>query len=129
MNNKYIFGGTIIVVFLGLMIYLFTQTNVQYESSFTRVMESGKTVKATGSWVKEKGYQTDKQNKIFSFYIRDENGNEMKVLYKGAMPNNFESSTSVVVTGKYSDGVFYATDILTKCPSKYQEQPVQQAGA
>jgi cytochrome c-type biogenesis protein CcmE len=129
MNNKYIFGGTIIVVFLGLMIYLFTQTNVQYESSFAKVMESGKTVKATGSWVKEKGYQMDKQNKMFSFYIQDENGNEMKVVYKGAMPNNFESSTSVVVTGKYSDGVFYATDILTKCPSKYQEQPVQQAGA
>ncbi|NCS88105.1 MAG: cytochrome c maturation protein CcmE, partial [Ignavibacteria bacterium] len=32
MNNKYIFGGVIVTVFLGLMIYLFTQTNIQYES-------------------------------------------------------------------------------------------------
>lgn len=125
MKNKYLFGGAIIVVFLGVMIYLFTQTNVQYESSFTNVMESGKTVKATGSWVKEKNYEFDKENNVFSFYMKDEQGNVMKVMYHGTIPNNFESSTSVVVTGKYHEGIFHATDILTKCPSKYQEQPVQ----
>lgn len=127
MKNKYLFGGAIIVVFLGVMIYLFTQTSVQYESSFTKVMESEKTVKATGSWMKEKNYEIDKGNNIFSFYMKDEQGNVMKVMYHGTMPNNFESSTSVVVTGKYHEGIFHATDILTKCPSKYQEQPVQNA--
>jgi len=127
MKNKYLFGGIIIVVFLGIMIYLFTQTNVQYESSFVKVMQSGKTVKATGTWLKERSYEFDKENKILSFYIKDESGNIMKVVYHGVMPNNFESSTSIVVTGKYSNGVFHATDILTKCPSKYQEQSVQKA--
>lgn len=125
MKNKYLFGGGIIVVFLGVMIFLFTQTNVQYESSFSKVMESGKTVKATGSWIKERNYNIDKQNKVFSFYMKDDNGKEMKVVYQGTMPNNFESSTSVVCTGKFQNGVFYATDILTKCPSKYEEQPIQ----
>ena len=52
-------------------------------------------------------------------------GNEMKVIYEGAMPNNFESATSVVVTGSYRNGYFHAKDILTKCPSKYEEQKVQ----
>jgi cytochrome c-type biogenesis protein CcmE len=89
----------------------------------------GKTVKATGSWVKERNYDMDKENKIFSFFMKDVDGNVMKVMYHGAMPNNFESSTSIVVTGKYQDGVFHANDILTKCPSKYQEQSVQKAGA
>ncbi|MCX7798449.1 MAG: cytochrome c maturation protein CcmE [Melioribacter sp.] len=129
MKNKYMFGGIIIVVFLGLMIYLFTQTNVQYENDFAKVMKSGKTVKATGTWLRDRSYELDKTNKIFSFYIKDINGNVMKVIYHGAMPNNFESSTSIVVTGKYSNGVFQATDILTKCPSKYQEQTVQKAGS
>jgi cytochrome c-type biogenesis protein CcmE len=129
MKNKYMFGGGIIVVFLSVMIFLFTQTNIQYESSFTKIIEAGKTVKATGSWVKERNYEMDKQNKIFSFYMKDESGSVMKVMYHGAMPNNFESSTSVVVTGKYQNGVFHATDILTKCPSKYQEQPVQNASS
>lgn len=127
MKNKNLFGGAIIVVFLGVMVYLFTQTNIQYESSFEKIMTVDKTVKATGSWVKERNYTIDKQNRIFSFYMKDDNGTIMKVLYNGTMPNNFESCTSVVVTGKYQDGAFHATDILTKCPSKYQEQPLQNA--
>lgn len=129
MKNKYMFGGVIIVVFLGLMIYLFTQTNVSYESSFANVMNSNKMVKATGSWVKEKNYNFDKQNSIFSFYMKDETGSEMKVVYKGMIPNNFESCTSVVVTGKYQNGNFHATEILTKCPSKYQDQATQNANS
>lgn len=125
MKNKYIFGGFIIVVFLGIMGYLFTQSNIQYQDDFTQVMQTSKTVKATGSWVKEKNYQIDKVNKTFTFYMVDVNGNEMKVVYNGTIPNNFESATSVVVTGKYVEGSFHAKDILTKCPSKYEEQQVQ----
>jgi cytochrome c-type biogenesis protein CcmE len=122
MKNKYIFGGFIIVVFLGLMMYLFTQSNIEYADDFAKVMSSDKTVKATGSWVKEKNYQINNEQKTFSFFIADENGNEMKVIYEGTIPNNFESATSVVVTGKYQNGYFHAKDILTKCPSKYEEQ-------
>ncbi len=129
MKNKYMFGGAIIVVFLGVMIFLFTQTNVQYETSFDKVMASAKTVKATGSWIKDKNYQIDKSNNLFSFYMKDDRGKVMKVVYHGSIPNNFESSTSVVVTGRYANGYFNATDILTKCPSKYQDQSIQSAGS
>ena len=125
MKNKYIFGGFIIVVFLGLMIYLFTQSNIQYQDDFTKVMNTDKTVKATGSWVKEKNYHIDKKSKTFSFYMVDANGSEMKVVYNGTIPNNFETATSVVVTGKYQDGYFHAKDILTKCPSKYEGREVK----
>ncbi len=122
MKNKYIFGGFIIVVFLGLMMYLFTQSNIEYADDFSVVKTTDKTVKATGSWVKEKNYDINKDAKTFSFFMSDENGNEMKVIYEGTIPNNFESATSVVVTGKYQNGYFHAKDILTKCPSKYEEQ-------
>lgn len=122
MKNKYVFGGFIIVVFLGLMMYLFTQSNIEYADDFAQVKTTSKTVKATGSWVKEKNYSINKDEKTFSFFIKDEKGNEMKVVYEGTIPNNFESATSVVVTGKYQNGYFHAKDILTKCPSKYEEQ-------
>lgn len=122
MKNKYIFGGIIIVVFMGIMAYLFTQTNIKYENDFSKVIVSEKSVKATGSWVKAKSYHIDKEKNLFSFYMVDNKGIELKVVYKGAIPNNFESSTSVVVTGKFQDGYFYASDILTKCPSKYESQ-------
>jgi cytochrome c-type biogenesis protein CcmE len=102
--------------------YLFTQSNIGYERDFTEVMKKDKTVRASGSWIKEKSYDIDLQSRTFTFHLRDEFGNEMKVVYDGAMPNNFESATSVIVTGKYNDGYFHADDILTKCPSKYEER-------
>lgn len=122
MKNKYIFGGVIAVVFLSLMGYLFTQSNIQYESDFVKIMEKGKTVKATGKWVKAKNYDMDNAKKEFSFYMCDDKGTEMKVIYQGAIPNNFEVAQSIVVTGQYKEGTFHARDILTKCPSKYQDQ-------
>lgn len=128
MKSKYIFGGVIVTIFLALMIYLFTQSNIQYVNDFRVVKEKGKVCKATGSWVKEKSYEIDKANRTFSFYIVDNSGNEMKVIYNGTIPNNFESAVSVVVTGQYKDGNFHAKDILTKCPSKYEQQQAKTSG-
>lgn len=122
MKNKYIFGGFIIVIFLGLMGYLFTQSNIKYVTDFNTVMKENKTVKATGTWIKDKSYQIDRTKRTFTFYMEDATGNEMKVIYDGTMPNNFESAKSVVVTGKYQNGYFHASNILTKCPSKYEDQ-------
>jgi cytochrome c-type biogenesis protein CcmE len=128
MRNKYIFGGVIVAVFLTLMIYLFSQSNIQYENNFKTVMSKDKTVKATGSWVREKSYDINKESRIFSFYMVDQKGTEMKVVYEGTIPNNFESAQSIVVTGKYSGGYFHAKEILTKCPSKYQDQEAKSSG-
>lgn len=125
MNNKYIFGGVIIVVFLGIMGYLFTQTNIKYEDDFSNVVNSTRTVKAAGSLVKTKGFDYDKQKRILSFYLQDNHGKQIKVIYSGSMPNNFEVSKSVVVTGKYTGKYLEASDILTKCPSKYQDEMSQ----
>jgi cytochrome c-type biogenesis protein CcmE len=125
MKNKYIFGGFIILLFLGIMAYLFTQSNIKYESNFENVKSSDKVVKATGSWVKEKNYEMNKEHNTFSFFMKDVKGDEMKVVYEGVMPNNFETATSVVVTGSYRNGYFHAKDILTKCPSKYEQKTVQ----
>lgn len=120
MKARYYIGGAIILVFLGLLFYNFTRTNIEYESDFSKVMQSGKVCKASGVWVKEKSFQEDMQNRTFVFYLKDANNNEMKVIYRGTKPNNFEIATNVVVTGKYENGVFHATDVLTKCPSKYE---------
>ena len=40
MKNKYIFGGIIIAVFLILMGYLFTQSNIEYVDDFGKVIAS-----------------------------------------------------------------------------------------
>ncbi len=122
MNKKYLLGGIVVVLFLGMTMFLFMQSGMQYESDFSKVMTKSKAIKATGHWVKEKSYDQNLQDKTFTFVMADEKGTEMKVNFKGVMPNNFEMASSIVVTGKYENGVFHASDILTKCPSKYQDQ-------
>lgn len=125
--NRYFFGGAIIVVFLGLMFYLFSETKIDYENDFTAVKKSLRAVKAAGVWVREKGYSLDKQTGTFEFFMSDAKGEEMKVLFRGGMPNNFENSSSVLAVGKYQGGSFRATQILTKCPSKYETKPAPSA--
>ncbi|MFA8342633.1 MAG: cytochrome c maturation protein CcmE [Rhodothermaceae bacterium] len=122
MEKKYVLGGFVIVVFLGVMALLLSQSSIAYENDFSRIQKSDVTIRATGVWVKEKGYEMDKANNIFTFYIKDNKNVEVKVVYQGSIPNNFETATSVVVTGKYSNGIFNAATILTKCPSKYEER-------
>ncbi len=128
MKNKYLFGGFIIVVFVGLMGYLVTQSNIKYEDNINKIKTENRTVKATGQWVREKDYNYDSKSRMFTFYMKDEQGNQMKVVFNGAIPNNFKSAQSLVVTGKYQDGYFMANSILTKCPSKYQGQNIQSSG-
>ncbi len=125
MKNKYIFGTFIIVVFLGIMSYLFTQSNIKYENNFAVVKKENKIVKAMGSWIRDRNYVINKQDGTFTFYMKDEHNNVMKVVLNGMIPNNFKSASSVVVTGQYKDGYFHAKNILTKCPSKYESQNVK----
>ncbi len=52
----------------------------------------------------------------------------MPVLYTGVVPDTFKSDADVVVTGQLgADGTFVASDLLAKCPSKY-EAAEKQAG-
>ena len=63
--------------------------------------------------------QFDIKTMTLTFEGEDETG-RVKVVYPKGKPNNFEAATQVVVIGSYKDGVFYAEDMLVKCPSKYQ---------
>jgi cytochrome c-type biogenesis protein CcmE len=65
----------------------------------------------------------DTQAGAFSFFITDVNGDQLKVIYDGTKPGNFDQATSVVCVGKYETDAFYADKLLIKCPSKYQEAP------
>ncbi len=54
------------------------------------------------------------------FHLVD--GTEMfPVEYNGVVPDTFHHSETVVAEGRYTrEGVFQATNILVKCPSKYE---------
>ena len=50
-----------------------------------------------------------------------EGDKDMAVIYNGAQPSGFKAGSSILVEGEYhSDGVFRASQIILKCPSKYE---------
>lgn len=63
----------------------------------------------------------------FSFFMYDENKVKKQVIVSKPKPQDFERSVQVVVGGKMQDDVFYADNILLKCPSKYEGQGGDQA--
>ena len=58
----------------------------------------------------------------FSFWMYDDRGNHSKVIVSKPKPQDFEKSISVVLSGQMDGNVFRASNVLLKCPSKYQDQ-------
>jgi cytochrome c-type biogenesis protein CcmE len=119
MNIKIILAGVIIVAALVFGGISFVDTNVEY-TDFHTAASNHKKVQVKGSWVREKESEFDGTKSQFVFYMKDDNGEEVRVVLDGAKPNNFELAEAIVVKGRYQDGYFHANDILTKCPSKYE---------
>ncbi|MGM0903294.1 cytochrome c maturation protein CcmE [Mesobacillus maritimus] len=60
------------------------------------------------------------------FEIMDENELALPVYYKGVQPDNFTDDVIVIVEGFIGDnGVFEAEKVLTKCPSKYEGEDME----
>jgi cytochrome c-type biogenesis protein CcmE len=124
MSNKVktIIGIIIIVAVIAAIVPTFLSNKIEYVN-FNDAQHKTKTVEVKGTWLKDK--EAKFEGNKFSFYMKDDNNTEMKIVYDGAKPNNFEVAEAVVVKGKVKDGVFMANDILTKCPSKYEAKEMK----
>ena len=119
MNKKYIIGIAIILVFLVVGFLSLKDSKIEY-SNFKAASENHKTCQVKGSWMKDKESGFDAATNCYSFYMKDEGNTVTKVVLDGSKPNNFEMAESVVAKGKMTDGYFRASEVLTKCPSKYE---------
>lgn len=79
-----------------------------------------------GTLVKEKGMDFNPQQSanVFSFYFKDREGNERKVVANTDKPQDFELANEIVLVGQMKEDVFYAEGIQTKCPSKYTDEEI-----
>ncbi len=60
--------------------------------------------------------------------VTDPNGARMTVVYVGPKPDLLKDEAQAIVTGKIgADGVFYADELLLKCPTRYEEALPSQA--
>lgn len=120
MNVKTVIAAVIVVVFIIFGSYSFLESNVEY-TNISGAMKTQKKVQLKGTWNQDRESFFDAQKGKFTFYLIDEQGMECKVVLNGAAPNNFEIATSVVAKGRYTEeGFFEASEVLTKCPSKYE---------
>ncbi len=125
MNVKTIVAAVVVVGFIIFGSYSFFESNVEYVD-VAGAMKSHRKVQLKGTWNKDKEAFFDPATSRFTFYLVDDAGKECKVVLSGAAPNNFELATSVVAKGRYVEaGYFEATEVLTKCPSKYEAQGEQ----
>lgn len=60
--------------------------------------------------------------------VNDPTQPRLKVVYNGVMPDLMRNEAQAIVTGKLGqDGVFYAEELLLKCPTRYEEAVPDQA--
>jgi cytochrome c-type biogenesis protein CcmE len=119
MNIKIIIAAVVLVGAIIFASVSFVESNVEY-GDFRTAIESNKKIQVKGEWVKARESSFDASTSSFTFYMKDDSGEEVKVVLEGAKPNNFEIATSIVAKGRYKDGCFHASEVLTKCPSKYE---------
>ncbi len=119
MKRKHIIALVVAVAFIAIAAFALVDNKIDY-SDFQKAQSSGRRAQVSGTYDKDKGTQYDVKSNTFSFYMKDRQGYEMPVKYVGVKPNNFELAPSVVCVGKVEGGVFEASDIQTKCPSRYE---------
>jgi cytochrome c-type biogenesis protein CcmE len=124
MNRNIIIALVFIAV--GIIVFLSISKDVSTYASFEVAEKSGQTSKIVGQLSKDKPMIYDPQNapNEFTFFMKDADGLEKKVVLNKPKPQDFEMSEQIVVTGKMDGDVFKASEILMKCPSKYKDEEI-----
>lgn len=123
-RRKFLIGGVILICALGYLLYMGFGSTTAYYSTVSELLDAGDSI--YGQDIRVNGtvvpgsIDSDGVGLDHEFTITDEDG-DLLVIYHGVMPDAFEDGVDVVAQGKMQpDGIFYATAVLVKCPSKYE---------
>ncbi len=128
-QTKILLGAFVILGAIGFFIFNSLQGNQQYFLTLAEMKSKGdiaakETVRIGGN-LAPNTTKIDSKNVTAQFTITD-GANLLPVAYKGVLPDTFEKSTQVIAEGKMgSDGVFHASLVLAKCPSKYDPSKIE----
>ncbi len=111
----------------GLAIIMASSDDLNSYQTFADAGKSSRKVRIVGQLAKDKEmfYKPTENPNFFTFYVKDENGDEKRVVYLKEKPKDIEMSEKIVITGKMKGEDFYATGILLKCPSKYKDEELK----
>lgn len=154
--NKFVIGGFLILGAVVFLIWSSTAATSEYFLTIDELKAKGpevvdRNLRVSGAVIGDT-IKYDAQTLTLSFevahvpgdqaMIKDEGGlaealhqavidptrSRMKIVYVGPMPDLLRHEAQAIVTGKLGeDGVFYADELLLKCPTKYEEAVPEQA--
>lgn len=129
MKKKWLIGGVIIIAAVVYLLFLSFSSSVSYyvtvsefydretELTDTNIRVAGKITESPIDW--------DSEALELSFIITEGSKN-MTVIYHGSQPSGLKEGSNLMVEGKYeSDNVFRATQLILKCPSKYESVDIE----
>ena len=147
---KFIVGGLLIVAAIVYLIVTSTQASAQYFLTVDELTERigseiGRDVRVSGAVIGD-SVQYDPQSLTLEFSIahvpgdnseieaqgglgkvlydavNDPDRSRIQVVYIGPKPDLLRHEAQAIMTGELGDdGVFYADELLLKCPTKYEE--------
>ena len=128
-QTKVLLGAFIILAAIGFMVFSSLQGNQQYFLTLSEMKAKGdlvaKQTVRVGGGLAANTTKVNTKDVTAEFSITD-GTNVLPVYYRGVLPDTFEKSTEVIAEGKLgNDGVFQASLVLAKCPSKYDPAQVE----
>lgn len=153
---KFIVGGLLIVAAVVYLIASSTQASAQYFLTVDEVYEKGAdvmgrelrvsgavigdsieydpqtlTLKFTVAHIPGDNKEIDAQGglaEVLHQAVSDPTRNRLQVVHNGPKPDLLKNEAQAIMTGHLGeDGVFYADELLLKCPTKYEEAVPEQA--
>ena len=121
MKKTHIILIVIVAVLIGAIMVMFKDAGT-YAGFVMADDNKGQEFTVIGYLDKEAAMNFDARKTLFSFTATDKQGNKRKVVYNQPKPQDFERSEEITMKGFATDTAFIASEILMKCPSKYNEQ-------
>jgi cytochrome c-type biogenesis protein CcmE len=117
----------LLVLAIGLMAYAIARsagTYVKVDQLVGRAERwRGRTVWLGGRLVAGSLFSQKKQATQTHRFVLQWNGKRITVKYRGALPSSFVAGRQITARGAlHASGVFVATQITTRCPSKYKSK-------
>ncbi len=126
-KNRLVVVTVIILGLLAILLYSATRggNNLSYFKTVTEINNDstliGKSVRVGGKVIPK---TIVKSGTKATFKITDSK-NQITVTYSGALPATFADNIQVIAEGTYKKkGLVEAESLVTKCPSKYENQPI-----
>jgi len=117
----------LIVIAIAIATIIATYSSSSTYGSFSDAKKTASELHIVGHLDKGKElyYDAAKDANYFSFFVKDNKGQECKVVFIGTKPQDFEKSEQIVLTGHMTGDEFRASHILMKCPSKYTQDKIE----